>query len=66
MRILLERKCKVSQQWHSVARFECSVDAEPVACLLSRIDGGAYRTIDQRWPDEGDEVTLYINGEISA
>lgn len=66
MKILLERKCKVAHKWHPVAKFECSVDASHVACWLSQIDGVTYRATDNRWPDEGDEITLYINGKVSA
>ena len=65
-KILLERKCTATQQWDVVSNFRYSHDAEVCALLLSKLDAGKYRVVDQRWPDEGDEVTLYDNGELVA
>jgi hypothetical protein len=65
MKINLERKCTVSHKWHMVAAFHYAVDAGDAARALSKMDNGTYRTTDTRWPDEGDVVTVYTNGEIS-
>ena len=63
-KILLERKCTAAHKWDLVADFRYHHDAEACALLLSKLDADRYRIVDQRWPDEGDEVTLYDNGEF--
>jgi len=66
MKIDLERKCTATHDWEQVATFRYFIDAEATARLLSKLDGVTYRVLDNRWPDEGVEVTLYANGEIEA
>lgn len=65
-KIVLERKCTATNKWLLVARFRYNVDAQPCAKLLSKLDQTSYRILDSRWPDEGDDITVYINGEIAS
>jgi hypothetical protein len=48
------------------AQFQFATDAGHAARALSALDGGTYRTVDRRWPDEGVDTTLYTKGEIAA
>jgi hypothetical protein len=62
MNIHLECKCTATHKWVPVARFLNSLEAGAAARALS-VFGIAYRTVDQRWPDEGELVCLFENGE---
>ena len=66
MNVELEAKCTVSHAWHRVAKFESAVEAGFAARALSKLLNGKYRTCDWRWPEEGVDVTIYDNGEITA
>lgn len=64
MLIELERKCTATQAWDMVAKFQSATDAGHAARALSALDGGTYRTVDHRWPEEGVETTIYSNGDV--
>ena len=66
MNVLLEGKCTATHQWMLVARFLNSIEAGEAARALSASTGGAYRTVDKRWPDEGDLVFVFEKGELVA
>jgi hypothetical protein len=66
MKIDLERKCTATQAWDMTAQFQFATDAGHAARALSALDGGTYRTVDRRWPEEGVETTLYTKGEIAT
>ena len=48
------------------ADFRFAADARPCATFLSKLDGGVYRVTDSRWPDEGDDVTVFVSGEVAG
>jgi hypothetical protein len=66
MLIDLDRKCAATQKWEKVSTFRYFVDADAVARLLSKMDGTAYRIRDNRWSNDGVEVTVFTNGEVAA
>jgi hypothetical protein len=62
----LETKCTASQRWEPVATFRFSHMAIEAALSFSKLDTGTYRITDNRWPDEGPEVTIITNGKVDA
>jgi hypothetical protein len=66
MNVELEYKCTINNIWHRVAKFDHATEAGYAARALSKLLAATYRTSDYRWPEEGIDVTVYTNGEISA
>ena len=66
MKVRLDRKCPVNHNWDHVADFRFAADARPCATLLSKLDDGVYRVTDTRWPEEGDDVTVFVSGEVAG
>jgi len=64
MKVRLDRKCSATQNWVHVADFRFSHDAQSAAELFSKLDECDHRVTDTRWPDEGDEVTLFRKGAL--
>lgn len=52
MKIEVEQKDREFHKWWPVARFEYGAHAMEAARALSESDGGTYRVIDRRWPDD--------------
>lgn len=65
MKIDLEMKDTIQHRWWLVARFEYGIHAMEAARALSEADGGLYRVLDKRWPEENVEAILYENGVAS-
>lgn len=60
MNIDLEAKCTATHKWVLVAKFRLATEAGDAARALSKLNGYAYRTIDRRWPDEGEITTIHF------
>jgi len=52
MKVEIEQKDTASHKWWPVAKFETGTHAMESARALSEADGGVYRVLDKRWPDD--------------
>jgi hypothetical protein len=64
MLVTVEIKCTATRKWEPVANFVYSTLAVECARALSQFDGCTYRVLDNRWPDEANEVTIFYGREI--
>jgi len=68
MTILIELDRKHTDQathvWQKVATFRYFIDADAAARLLSKMDENTYRIRDNRWSNDGVEVTIFTKGEL--
>lgn len=62
MKVEIEVKDNVCHKWWLVAKFELGSLAMEAARALSEADGGTYRVLDKRWPDEQVEAIIYEKG----
>lgn len=65
MKVEIEMEDRVCHKWWPVARFEYGAHAMEAARALSEADGGRYRVLDRRWPDEQVEAIIYTAGVAS-
>ena len=65
MKVDLEAQCTATHEWVLVAQFRLAIEALDAARALSKLNGYAYRTIDRRWPEEGDLITIINEGEVA-
>lgn len=63
MKVEIEMKDTVTHKWWLVGKFELGSHAMEAARALSEADGGIYRVLDKRWPDENVEAIIYEAGE---
>jgi hypothetical protein len=64
MLIDLEQICTATHKWEPMAKFRFAHMAVEAAELFSKLDKGTYRVLDRRFPDEGIEVTMIVNGRV--
>ena len=64
MLIDLQHRNAGSHEWELVATFRYSHMAVEAAIAFSKLDKGTYRVLDRRFPDEGIEVTMIVNGRV--
>jgi len=65
MKVEVEMKDTVCHKWWLVAKFDLGTHAMEAARALSEADGGVYRVLDKRWPDEQVEAIVYEAGVAS-
>jgi len=65
MKVEIEMKDTVCHKWWLVAKFDLGTHAMEAARALSEADGGVYRVLDKRWPDEKVEAIIYEKGVAS-
>jgi hypothetical protein len=65
MKVEVEMKDTVCHKWWLVAKFDLGTHAMEAARALSEADGGVYRVLDKRWPDDGVEAIVYEAGVAS-
>lgn len=65
MNVDLESKCTVTHRWVPVAKFALAIEALDAGRALSKLNGYAYRTVDRRWPEEGELITIINEGEVA-
>lgn len=66
MGVSLEAKCTATHKWFTIAHFTSVVPAADAARAFSKLYGHAHRVTDQRWPDEGEPVYVFEDGEMVA
>ena len=64
MLIDLQQRNTDTHAWEPVATFRYSHLAVEAATAFSKWDQHAYRVLDRRFPDEGVEVTMIVNGRV--
>ena len=64
MLIDLQHRNKDRHEWELVATFRYAHMAVEAAIAFSKLDQQAYRVLDRRFPDEGIEVTMIVNGRV--
>lgn len=62
MKVEIELQDAVTHKWWLIAKFELGSLAMEAARALSEADGGVYRVLDKRWPDEDVEAIIYEKG----
>jgi hypothetical protein len=64
MDVDLEAQCTATHEWVLIAKFRLAIEALDTARALSKLNRYPYRTIDRRWPEEGDLITIINEGEV--
>lgn len=57
--------CTSTHKWELVATFRYAHMAVEAAEAFSKMDKGTYRVLDRRFPNEGTEVTMIVNGRVA-
>jgi len=66
MLIELQQLSADNHKWEQMATFRYAHMAIEAAETFSKMDKGTYRVLDRRFPNEGTEVTMIVNGKVSS
>lgn len=66
MKVEIEMEDRVCHKWWPVAKFETGTHAMEAARALSEADGGRYRVIDRRWPDDEPMAAIIYDKGVAS